>query len=140
MADHIAVALEVRVRESDMIVDDADRYLKRIIDSEGHDHRPATAAEAKSRNKMQIVLRHNCWHCKQYSMYVHTSWQCKECDTPICRVDRCKLDGQPTSCLHEHLNSNDGVICCGGAGHAKPSHFPADKKRKLNDGSAAAAR
>jgi hypothetical protein len=130
MADHVAAGLTVRHRPSDSDADDAKKYLKRIADKEGHEKRAAYPSE-EAQGKTGGVIQRDCFHCKGAGKYVKTSHQCRNCGTPVCKMDRSINDEDglyPSSCLHEHLRSPHPDVRCNGK--PKGTHYPPDKKRK----------
>ena len=129
MADHIAAGLVVRPRSRDRDTKDADELLMRICDEEGNDTRPAYPSE-ENHGKSGGVHQLNCFHCKGAGKYKRTSFKCKECGTPVCKVDHSinNKDGlYPCSCLQEHLNSQDDRLRCDG--RPKPCHYPPELRR-----------
>ena len=129
IADHIAAGLTVRPRLSDLNAKDADKYLQRIADDDGFTTKPLAATES-SPGKTSSALQGNCFHCKAVSKYRKTCFRCKNCGTPVCKVDHSidSSDEYPCSCLHEHLTHDDPRIRCDGK--TKRIMYPPDKKRK----------
>lgn len=72
--------------------------------------------------KVGNSVQMHCWMCRKYSeKYVATSFWCRSCHTPLCKIDRTGVDGREQSCYHEHWNSAESEIRCNGK---RKKHFP----------------
>ena len=136
-ANRIAKGIKKRERRFDHEGDLCDEYLVPITDDEGIHHREATDAEKRT-GKQKVPLDDSCWICKKYATssqganrYHRTVFCCKECRTPICRIDRrSDSNGREMTCIEEHINGSDPSARCH-PGRKLCGHYPSTKKRKL---------
>ena len=135
-ANRIAKGLKKRERRCDHEGGLCDEYLVPITDDDGLHYREATDAEART-GKQKVPLDDSCWICKKYATssngpnrYHRTVFCCKECRTPICRVDRRNGDDRVMTCIDEHIKGSDPSALCH-PGIKKCGHYPSTKKRKL---------
>mmetsp|Transcript_29295 Transcript_29295/g.85167 ORF Transcript_29295/g.85167 Transcript_29295/m.85167 type:complete len:208 (-) Transcript_29295:188-811(-) len=136
-SNRIAKGIRKRDRREDHNADPNDKCLTPIVDEDGFHYRDATEGERR-RGKTHVALHDSCWICKKYATgckgtdrYNQTVWCCKDCGTPICRVDRrSPTSGRNMTCVDEHVCGSDPAARCEGAGHKKSGHYPT-KRRKV---------
>lgn len=87
--------------------------LVRITDDDGNSTRPPTGKQMERHRSTGSAIAKNCWMCRKYmekGKYHSTTFCCRYCSTPICHG----VEGRPSTCIHEHLNSPHYQIRCDG--------------------------
>ena len=97
--------------------------LERITTSKGHYTYPTTVQQKNAHGRSTgSSVQQNCLLCRKYLnvnekvSYMKTSFCCKICKIPLCKVDRSKLTSdnylRTMSCLDEHLTTECTILGC----------------------------
>lgn len=112
--------------------------LARIQGPDGTEAREVTGRQREDGKSVGTSRQMTCFMCRKYlkangsTRYQNTSFWCKKCQMPLCKVDR--SDADPTrilSCIDEHLDSTDTLVGCYGK-HLKATTFPKDDQMNLH--------
>jgi hypothetical protein len=67
----------------------------------------------------------------QMTAYHTTSFCCRKCTMPLCKLDCLGQEGQTSSCCGEHLCSDESPVWCNDVHHSK-TEFPKEKQVYLH--------
>lgn len=126
MAGTIAGGLKLRDRRVPKQLREnvvGDFKLVRITDDNGNCNKRVTEKQSPKRSTGSARQK-TCYCCKKYTRkHSYTSWKCPRCGTALC--DNKWKDRQYSSCLAEHINSNEDAVKCNGMTRVR---FPTDAK------------
>jgi hypothetical protein len=93
---------------------------------------PTERQTSREHRSVGSAIKANCFICRKYLKrdgtvdYKNTSWQCKECRMPLCKLPHIdKQIGWTETCLTEHQESDHPIIGCTGS-YSPSITFPKD--------------
>ena len=99
---------------------------------------PTEKQTSREHRSVGSAIKANCFICRKYLKrdgtvdYRNTSWQCKECRMPLCKLPRIdKQIGRTETCLTEHQESDHPIIGCTGS-YCPSITFPKDLQVNLS--------
>jgi Transposase IS4 len=92
--------------------------LSRIINKDGETHRALTDRERLKGKTVGAPVVLTCYICRRYlksgrNLQQQTSFWCRKCHMPLCKVDRSDSGKRTMSCLQEHIETDDPDLACG---------------------------
>jgi hypothetical protein len=126
-SDMIRVKLDKRKRNNHAqrsrgtIVVGAERDNEPLIwfrNKDGNSSRDPTVRQMQNGRSTGNTVPLNCFFCRKYlkengkTAYNTTSFCCRKCNMPLCKLDRSGQEGRTSSCCDEHLCSDESPVWC----------------------------
>ena len=94
----------------------AGEELCRIIGANGSLNKSQTPSQLKKGRK-GTGWHKTCFICRKYTkISITTTWECKACKMPLCKVSRLGNEGRNSNCIDEHLESECQHVGCWSSG------------------------
>ena len=111
--------------------------LIRLRNKDGNCSRDPTVRQIKIGRTTGNTVTSNCFVCRKYlkvngmTAYHTTSFCCRKCTMPLCKLDRSGQEGRTSSCCDEHLCSDESPVWCNDVFQSK-TEFPKEKQVYLH--------
>jgi hypothetical protein len=104
--------------------------LQRITKDGSATREPTEKQMKKEKRAVGSAHRANCFICRKFLkkddtvQYQHTTWECKTCQMPLCKISRIDTaTGRTDTCLSIHQQSSDPIVGCSEM-HCSSKPFP----------------
>jgi hypothetical protein len=111
--------------------------LIRLPNKNGNSSRDPTVRQILNGHTTGKTVTLNCFLCRKdlkengKTAYNTTSFCCRKCNMPLCKLDRSGQEGQTSSCCDEHLCSDESPVWCNDLFQSK-TEFPKEKQVYLH--------